>query len=50
MSKLSKRHFWEWFKRHQHEYLVLDKKPKKEVAYWLRELNAHLRAGLCSRL
>lgn len=44
MSKLPKRHFWEWFKRHQHEYLVLDKKPKKEVAYWLRELNAHLRA------
>jgi hypothetical protein len=44
MSKLSKRHFWEWFKRHQQEYLVLDKKPKKEMEYWLRELNAHLRA------
>lgn len=44
MSKLSKRHFWEWFRRHQQEYLLLDKKPKKEIAYWLRELNAHLRA------
>ena len=44
MSKLSKRHFWEWFKRHQQEYRVLDKKPKKEMEYWLRELNAHLRA------
>jgi hypothetical protein len=44
MSKLPKRHFWEWFKRHQQEYLLLDKKPKKEIAYWLRELNAHLRA------
>lgn len=44
MSKLPKRHFWEWFRRYQHEYLVLDKKPKKEIAYWLRELGAHLRA------
>jgi hypothetical protein len=44
MSKLSKRHFWEWFKRHNKEYLELDKKSKKEAAYWLAELNAHLRA------
>jgi hypothetical protein len=44
MSKLPKRHFWEWFKRHQKEYLELDKKSKKEAAYWLRELDAHLRA------
>ena len=44
MSKLPKRHFWEWFKRHNNEYLQLDKKSKKEAAYWLHELNAHLRA------
>ena len=44
MSKLLKRHFWEWFKRHHKEYLELDKKSKKEATYWLRELNAHLRA------
>ena len=44
MSKLPKRHFWDWFKRHHKEYLELNKKPKKEAAYWLHELNAHLRA------
>lgn len=44
MSKLPKRHFWEWFKRHNKEYLDLNKKPKKEAAYWLHELSAHLRA------
>ena len=44
MSKLPKRHFGEWFKRHHKEYLELNKKPKKEAAYWLHELNAHLRA------
>jgi hypothetical protein len=44
MSKLPKRHFWEWFKRHNKEYLDLNKKPKKEAGYWLHELNAHLRA------
>lgn len=44
MSKLAKRHFWDWFQRHQHEYRGLLKRPKKEIAYWLRELNAHLRA------
>lgn len=44
MSKLSKRHFWEWFKRHQQEYLTLNKKPKKEIQYWLREMNTHVRA------
>jgi len=44
MSKLSKRHFWEWFRRHNQEYLALKNKPKKEVAYWLNELNAHLRS------
>lgn len=44
MSKLPKRHFWEWFKRHHGEYLALDKKSKKDAAYWLHELNAHLRA------
>lgn len=44
MSKLTKRHFWEWFRRHHQEYLTLKNKPKKEITYWLNELNAHLRA------
>jgi hypothetical protein len=44
MSKLPKRHFWEWFKRHNQEYLELNHKSKKEATYWLRELDAHLRA------
>jgi hypothetical protein len=44
MSKLSKHHFWNWFRRHHQEYSGLKNKPKKEVAYWLNELNAHLRA------
>ena len=44
MSKLSKRHFWEWFKRNNKEYLDLNNKSKKETTYWLNELNAHLRA------
>jgi hypothetical protein len=44
MSRISKRHFWEWFKRHHQEYLELNKKSKKEAGYWLNELDAHLRA------
>jgi hypothetical protein len=44
MSKLSKRHFWEWFKRNNKEYLELNNKSKKEAAYWLAEMNTHLRA------
>jgi len=44
MNKLSKNHFWEWFKRNNREYIELNKKSKKEAAYWLSELNAHLRA------
>lgn len=44
MSKLSKQHFWEWFKRHNEEYLQLYKKTKKEYKYWTNEMNAHLRA------
>jgi hypothetical protein len=44
MKKLSKQHFWEWFKRHNPEFLELHKKSKKEARYWLNELNAHLRA------
>lgn len=44
MSRLTKRHFWDWFKHHQQEYRSLDKKSKKEIAYWQREMNAHLRA------
>jgi len=44
MIKLRKRHFWDWFKLHHHEYLELNKKTKKEAAYWLDELTAHFRA------
>jgi hypothetical protein len=44
MSTLTKRHFWEWFRRNHQEYLTLKNKSKKEAAYWLNELNAHLRA------
>jgi hypothetical protein len=55
MSKLPKRHFWEWFSRNNKEYLELNNKTKKEAAYWLHELNAHLRAyfkffGYCMAL
>jgi hypothetical protein len=44
MSKLPRRHFWEWFKRHHKEYPELNNRPAKEARYWLQELNAHLRA------
>lgn len=44
MSKLSKQHFWEWFKRNNKEYVELQHKSKKEATYWLHEMNAHLRA------
>jgi hypothetical protein len=44
MSKLSKRHFWEWFKRNNTTYLELHNRTKKEAAYWINELNTHLRA------
>ena len=43
-NKLSKHHFWQWFIRHNGEYLLLHKKSQKEVRYWLNELSAHLRA------
>lgn len=42
MNKLPKRHFWDWFKRNNQEYLTLDKKSKKEISYWFYELDAHL--------
>jgi hypothetical protein len=44
MNKLPKRHFWEWFKRHNKEYLEVYKKSKKEATFWKHELSAHLRA------
>lgn len=44
MRTLSKRHFWEWFKNCHQQYLSLEKQPRKEFAYWVNELNAHLRA------
>jgi hypothetical protein len=44
MSRLSKLHFWEWFKRNNQEFFKLKTKTKKELAYWETELNAHLRA------
>lgn len=43
-NRLSKRHFWEWFKRHNKEYLQLHKKTRKEHQYWTNEMIAHLRA------
>lgn len=43
-NRLSKQHFWEWFKRHNKEYLQLHKKSKKEDNYLTNELKAHLRA------
>jgi hypothetical protein len=46
MSRLSKNHFWEWFKRNNKEYLEIKKKTKKEADYWLNELTAHLRVYL----
>ena len=46
MSRLSKNHFWEWFKRNNKEYLELKKKTKKEADYWVNELTAHLRVYL----
>jgi len=47
MRKISNRHFWNWFIRHQHEFHAFENKPKKEVVYWMDELNMHLRG--CSR-
>jgi hypothetical protein len=44
MNRLSKVHFWEWFKNHHTEYIGMNKKSKKHVRYWMNELNAHLRA------
>jgi hypothetical protein len=44
MSKLLKLHSWEWFRRNDEEYLALKTKSKKEINYWLNELNAHLHA------
>jgi hypothetical protein len=44
MSKLPKKHFWDWFKRHNAEYLSLKDKSNKEAQFWINELNAHLRA------
>jgi hypothetical protein len=44
MKKLPKSHFWQWFTKHNSEYLQLAKKSKKETKYWLNEMTAHLRA------
>jgi hypothetical protein len=44
MNRLSKKHFWDWFSRHQQEYLDIKNKSKKEATYWMNELNAHLRS------
>jgi len=43
-NKLSKHHFWQWFLRHNKEYMEFTKKSKKELKYWMNELTAHLRA------
>lgn len=44
MNSLPKRHFWNWFKRHQHIYLQLHRMSKKDAAFWIREMTTHLRA------
>lgn len=44
MNRLSKHHFWEWFKQNNAAYVGLNKKSKKHTNYWMNELNAHLRA------
>jgi hypothetical protein len=44
MTKLSKRHFWKWFERHNKEFLELGKKSNKEVTFWQQQLDAHLQA------
>jgi hypothetical protein len=44
MKTYLKRHFWTWFKKNHQEYLYLKIKKKRQVVYWLNELNAHLRA------
>ena len=41
---LSKKHFWEWFRRHHTEFLTLKSKSRKDTAYWMNEMSAHLRA------
>lgn len=42
--QLSKQHFWQWFIRHNKEFLELSQKSQKELKYWKNELRAHLRA------
>jgi hypothetical protein len=42
--KLSKQHFWLWFREHNREYLSLNTKSQKDIRYWTNELTAHLRA------
>jgi len=44
MGRFTKRHFWEWFRKNNGEYLDLNNKGKKETAYWINEFHAHLRA------
>jgi hypothetical protein len=44
MSRLSRSHFWAWFKRHNHEYQEMLNKSKKETNYLMNELTAHFRA------
>ena len=44
MSTLSKKHFWEWFRRHHSEFKGLETKSGREFAYWVNEVQAHLNA------
>lgn len=44
MIRLSKNHFWVWFKRNSSVYQELGTKSKKEMHYYRNELISHLRA------
>lgn len=48
MQHLSTQHFWEWFKRNNHEFKSMKNTSTKEFAYWTNELNIHLRS--CARI
>jgi hypothetical protein len=42
MASLSINHFWEWFKKHHHEFLEPDTKSKDDIDYWTKELDTLL--------
>jgi hypothetical protein len=42
MPSLSINQFWEWFKKHHHEFLEPHDKPKEDLDYWTKELDTLL--------